>query len=74
MASGTTTISSVVGFRAYHAAQDRVDAAYADRQRWLRMAALNTARQRVLLVGPDDPGLHGGCLGRDARALDVPAR
>ncbi|MBE2275718.1 MAG: glycogen/starch/alpha-glucan phosphorylase [Rhodobacteraceae bacterium] len=30
-------------FASYHAAQDRVDEAYADRQRWLRMAALNTA-------------------------------
>jgi starch phosphorylase len=29
-------------FASYHAAQDRVDEAYADRQRWLRMAALNT--------------------------------
>jgi starch phosphorylase len=31
-------------FDAYHAAQGQVDAAYADRPRWLRMAALNTAR------------------------------
>jgi glycogen phosphorylase len=31
-------------FDAYLAAQAQVDAAYADRARWLRMAALNTAR------------------------------
>jgi starch phosphorylase len=31
-------------FDAYHAAQGRVDAAYADPVRWGRMAALNTAR------------------------------
>jgi len=31
-------------FDAYRAAQAEVDAAYADRTRWLRMAALNTAR------------------------------
>ena len=31
-------------FDAYHAAQDRVDAAYADRNGWLKMAAMNTAR------------------------------
>jgi starch phosphorylase len=31
-------------FDAYHAAQGRVDAAYADRDRWVRMAAMNTAR------------------------------
>jgi starch phosphorylase len=31
-------------FDAYHAAQGQVDAAYADRDRWLRMAAMNTAR------------------------------
>jgi starch phosphorylase len=31
-------------FDAYRAAQAEVDAAYADRMRWLRMAALNTAR------------------------------
>ena len=31
-------------FDAYHAAQGEVDRAYADRDRWLRMAALNTAR------------------------------
>ncbi len=31
-------------FASYHAAQGQVDAAYADRERWLRMAALNTAR------------------------------
>jgi starch phosphorylase len=31
-------------FDAYHAAQGQVDAAYADRDRWVRMAAMNTAR------------------------------
>ncbi len=31
-------------FEAYHAAQGRVDAAFADRKRWEKMAALNTAR------------------------------
>ncbi len=31
-------------FDAYHAAQAEVDCAYADRDRWVRMAALNTAR------------------------------
>jgi starch phosphorylase len=31
-------------FDAYHAAQGQVSQAYADRDRWLRMAALNTAR------------------------------
>jgi len=31
-------------FEAYHAAQGRVDAAFADRKRWERMAAMNTAR------------------------------
>jgi len=31
-------------FDAYHAAQGEVDRAYADRDRWLRMAAMNTAR------------------------------
>ncbi len=31
-------------FDAYHAAQAEVDRAYGDRDRWLRMAALNTAR------------------------------
>ena len=31
-------------FDAYHAAQNRADVAYADRDRWLRMAAMNTAR------------------------------
>jgi glycogen phosphorylase len=31
-------------FDAYHAAQDRVDAAYADRKGWTKMAAMNTAR------------------------------
>jgi glycogen phosphorylase len=31
-------------FDAYHAAQGLVDLAYADRDRWLKMAALNTAR------------------------------
>ena len=31
-------------FDAYHAAQGEVDAAYADRDRWVRMAAMNTAR------------------------------
>ena len=31
-------------FDAYHAAQGRVAAAYADRDGWLRMAAMNTAR------------------------------
>jgi starch phosphorylase len=31
-------------FDAYHAAQGQVDAAYADRDRWARMAAMNTAR------------------------------
>ena len=31
-------------FAAYEAAQARVDAAYADRDAWLRMAAMNTAR------------------------------
>ncbi len=31
-------------FDAYHAAQNEVDAAFADRDRWIRMAAMNTAR------------------------------
>ncbi|MDZ4065466.1 MAG: glycogen/starch/alpha-glucan phosphorylase [Tabrizicola sp.] len=31
-------------FDAYHAAQGEVDRAYADRDRWVKMAALNTAR------------------------------
>lgn len=31
-------------FDTYHAAQGRVDAAYADRETWVKMAALNTAR------------------------------
>jgi starch phosphorylase len=31
-------------FDAYHAAQGKVDDAYADRDRWVRMAAMNTAR------------------------------
>jgi glycogen phosphorylase len=31
-------------FDAYHAAQAQVDAAYADPDRWWKMAALNTAR------------------------------
>jgi glycogen phosphorylase len=31
-------------FDAYHAAQSQVDVAYADRDRWIKMAALNTAR------------------------------
>ena len=31
-------------FDAFHAAQGQVDRAYADRARWLRMAAMNTAR------------------------------
>jgi len=31
-------------FDAYHAAQAQVDRAYADRERWLAMAAMNTAR------------------------------
>ncbi|WP_211092111.1 glycogen/starch/alpha-glucan phosphorylase [Aliigemmobacter aestuarii] len=31
-------------FAAYHAAQGQAAAAYADRDRWLRMAAMNTAR------------------------------
>jgi len=31
-------------FDAYHAAQGRVSAAYADRDTWVRMAAMNTAR------------------------------
>ena len=31
-------------FASYHAAQDAADVAYADRDRWLRMAAMNTAR------------------------------
>jgi glycogen phosphorylase len=31
-------------FAAFHGEQKRVDAAYADRDRWVRMAALNTAR------------------------------
>jgi starch phosphorylase len=31
-------------FDAYHAAQGQVSAAYADRDRWVKMAALNTAR------------------------------
>ena len=31
-------------FDAYHAAQAEVDRAFADRDRWLRMAAMNTAR------------------------------
>ncbi|MES2967217.1 MAG: glycogen/starch/alpha-glucan phosphorylase [Pseudomonadota bacterium] len=31
-------------FDAYHAAQGQVDLAYADRDRWVKMAAMNTAR------------------------------
>jgi starch phosphorylase len=31
-------------FDSYHAVQGRADAAYADRDRWVRMAAMNTAR------------------------------
>jgi starch phosphorylase len=31
-------------FDSYHAAQGRADAAFADRDRWVRMAAMNTAR------------------------------
>ena len=31
-------------FAAYHAAQGQAATAYADRDRWLKMAALNTAR------------------------------
>ncbi|MBA4351441.1 MAG: glycogen phosphorylase, partial [Rhodobacter sp.] len=31
-------------FDAFHAAQGEVDRAYADQDRWVRMAAMNTAR------------------------------
>jgi glycogen phosphorylase len=46
-------------FDAYHAAQAQVDAAYADPDRWWKMAALNTARSGFFLVRPHDPQLHG---------------
>jgi glucan phosphorylase len=54
-------------FTDYWRAQREVDAAYRDRDAWTTDGRAQHRAVGLVLVGPDDPGLHGRYLGRVAR-------